>query len=453
MKLPNYFLADMAPDQPLDANVLREACLTLKRNRRHYLQERSTPTLIRTIANVAENWTLPTYPIRQWTLEQGPKETGFPIQTLTRGVDQFMSQINESQLQALIEQDLGHLKRLDQPCLNPSDPSGQRMSMAFGPELMVHIGAGMLPNAIWTHMILGVLTKSAQLIKCPSGASFLARMFAHSLYDADPKLGTCLEVAEWEGGNHELESVVFEEADTITATGSDATLKEIHQRVPHDKTLLSYGHKVSGAWITKGALEGLGTRKLLHKAVDDIVAWNQMGCLSPHVIYVEDNPDLPPIQFAERLADALRDREVEEPRGPLSATSSARIASRRSFYAIRSAHTPGTAFWESSDGTEWTVVYEEDPIFQTSCLNRFIYVKKVESLKQVIDGMENMHGKVSTMALAAMPIEAEAIIEVLGQWGVSRVCSLGTMQTPPLGWRHDGRPALADLVRWIDWEI
>ena len=26
MKLPNYFLADMAPDQPVDANVLREAC-------------------------------------------------------------------------------------------------------------------------------------------------------------------------------------------------------------------------------------------------------------------------------------------------------------------------------------------------------------------------------------------------------------------------------------------
>ena len=94
--------------------------------------------------------------------------------------------------------------------------------------------------------------------------------------------------------------------------------------------------------------------------------------------------------------------------------------------------------------------HEEDPIFQTSCLNRFIYVKR-SNTKQV--NMANMHGKVSTMALAAMPIEAEAIIEVLGQWGVSRVCSLGTMQTPPLGWRHDGRPALADLVRWIDWEI
>ena len=106
-----------------------------------------------------------------------------------------------------------------------------------------------------------VLTKSAQLIKCPSSASFLARMFARIPSTMQtPNLARVLEVAEWKGGDHELESVVFEEADTITATGSDATLQEIHQRVPHDKTLLSYGHKVSGAWITKGALEGLGTQ-------------------------------------------------------------------------------------------------------------------------------------------------------------------------------------------------
>jgi len=26
------------------------------------------------------------------------------------------------------------------------------------------------------------------------------------------------------------------------------------------------------------------------------------------------------------------------------------------------------------------------------------------------------------------------------------------MQNPPLAWRHDGRPPLADLVSWTDWE-
>ncbi|MGB0419879.1 MAG: acyl-CoA reductase [Limisphaerales bacterium] len=453
MKLPNYFLADMGSGQRLEPKTLREACLTLKRNRRQYLQERTTPTLIRTLANVAENWTLEHYPIRKWTLERGPQETGFPLTTLTKGIDQFMAQMNETSLQALIQQDLGHLKRLDQPCSNEADPSGQRLSMAFGSELIFHISGGALPNAIFTHMILGILTKSAQLIKCPSGGSFLARMLAHSLYDADPKLGTCLEVAEWEGGDHELETIAMEEAETITATGSDATLASVHQRVTPSKRFLAYGHKVSAALITKGALQGLSTRKLLHKVVDDIVAWNQRGCLSPHVIYVEDNPDLPPIQFAERLADYLQDRELEEPRGSILPGEAARIRSRRSFYTIRAAHAPGTAFWESKGNTNWTVVFEEDPIFQTSCLNRFIYVKRIERVKEVIDGLESMHGKVSTLALAAAPSEADEIVEVMGRWGVSRICPIGSMQQPPLGWRHDGRPALGDLVRWVDWEV
>ena len=41
----------------------------------------------------------------------------------------------------------------------------------------------------------------------------------------------------------------------------------------------------------------------------------------------------------------------------------------------------------------------------------------------------------------------------LAHWGVARVCPLGQMQNPPLAWRHDGRPALEDLVTWTDWEM
>jgi hypothetical protein len=41
----------------------------------------------------------------------------------------------------------------------------------------------------------------------------------------------------------------------------------------------------------------------------------------------------------------------------------------------------------------------------------------------------------------------------LAQWGATRVCPLGRMQEPPLAWRHDGRPALLDLVTWTDLEM
>ena len=51
------------------------------------------------------------------------------------------------------------------------------------------------------HHAAGLLVRSAQFVKCAERASLLPRLFAHSLYEADPKLGACLEIAEWRGGN------------------------------------------------------------------------------------------------------------------------------------------------------------------------------------------------------------------------------------------------------------
>lgn len=453
MDLPNYFLADMPSNEALTPDMLTDACLTLKRNRRKYLEERTTPSLIRTLSNVAEHWKYPNYPLRAYTLAKGPEMTGFPAAILEKGLLDFMKELTEENLQALVEQDLGHLRRLDEPCGNESDRSGQRMSMAVGPELTLHITGGVLPNGVFTNIILGILAKSAQLIKCASNATFLPRMFAHSIYDTDPKLGACLEIAEWTGGDKNLEKAVYAEADLVTAMGSDKTIAHIRKQLPQRIRFLEYGHKVSVGYIAKGALQGFGIRSILKKAVDDIVAWNQLGCLSPHVIYVEDSPDLPPILFAERLAEHLKKREVEQPRGPLSAQQAALITTRRSFYDIRAAHIPGTVCWKSEGSTEWTVVFEEEPLFQTSCLNRFIYVKRVENIREAIGGLEKVHGRVSTVGLAASPTESNELVKIFARWGVTRICPLGSMQKPPLSWRHDGRPALADLVTWMDWEI
>jgi len=127
--------------------------------------------------------------------------------------------------------------------------------------------------------------------------------------------------------------------------------------------------------------------------------------------------------------------------------------SRRGIYEVRAAHSPETLLWRSKDSTAWTVVYEADPRFQLSCLNRFIYVKAVKDLEEALQNTEGVRGKVSTVGLAAPEDKAQALARDLARWGVPRVCRLGQMQEPPLPWRHDGRPALADLVTWTDWEM
>jgi hypothetical protein len=63
-----------------------------------------------------------------------------------------------------------------------------------------------------------------------------------------------------------------------------------------------------------------------------------------------------------------------------------------------------------------------------------------------------MREKISTVGLSATAAQARDLVRPLARWGARRICPLGQMQNPPLGWRHDGRPPLSDLVTWTDWE-
>ena len=153
------------------------------------------------------------------------------------------------------------------------------------------------------------------------------------------------------------------------------------------------------------------------------------------------------------LAEELQRREDSEPRGELPVEVAAGIASRRSFYEVRAAHSEETRLWTSPGSTAWTVVYEADARFQISCLNRFIYVKGVGNLTEALQGADRVRGKVSTVGLVAPEDRAQEMVTQLARWGATRICPLGRMQEPSLTWRHDGRPALGDLVRWTDWEM
>jgi hypothetical protein len=167
---------------------------------------------------------------------------------------------------------------------------------------------------------------------------------------------------------------------------------------------------------------------------------------------VQQGGDWTARQFASELAEELERFEAREPRGPLPVEEAAEIVSRRATYEMRAAFSPATALWQSAGSTAWTVVYEDDPAFALSCLNRFIYVKPARDLGEVLRQAASVRGQVSAVGLAATDAEWPVLAVKLARWGVTRVCPLGRMQCPPLTWRHDGRPPLGDLVTWTDIE-
>jgi hypothetical protein len=451
MNLPNYFLADLPAEAELTAGLITEACQTLKRNRERYLKGRTTESIIHLLDRLGNEWLSPAFPFRREALEAGPAATGFSAAVLAAGLDQFFKQLTAENLEALLRQELGHPHRLDGFHPDEHQVSGKRTALVRGPALLAQIAPGNIPNPVLSEMVLGLLTRSAQFVKCASGGAFIPRLFAHSLYEADHKAGSCLEVAEWKGGSEHLETALFTEADCVVATGSDEMLDAIAKKIPRTARFVGYGTRVSFGYVTRDALEQ-NAEAVVQKAAADVTAWNQRGCLSPHVIYVEDAGKVTAEDFAARLAGQLEAAEKTLPRGTLNASDAAAIATRRSFYEVRAAHSLETKMWASPESTAWTIVFENDPRFQVSCLNRFIYIKVVADLTHALQGAELVREKVSTVGLSSTAAQARELAQHLAHWGARRICPLGQMQHPPLGWRHDGRPPLGDLVIWTDWE-
>jgi len=437
MNLPNYFLADLPPEATLSPMMIAAACHTLKRNREKYLLTRTTEDLVKILCEVAVEWLQPENKFRRLALELGPEQTGFSQATLARGLDAFFRRFTPENFQALLAQDLG---------------ADTDRHFWHGPGLLVHIAAGNLPNPALMSLTLGLLTRSAQFVKCASGAALLPRLFAHSIYDLDHKLGACLELAEWRGGNVALETALFAEADCVTATGSDETLLAIRSRLPAKTRFLGYGQRVSFGYVAREVLRDEDISKTVSQAADDVIAWDQNGCLSPHVFYVEERGAIESDEFAKRLAVELANRESSAPRGKISVAESAAIAARRSMYETLAAHRGDSKLWASQGSTAWTVVFEHETRFRFSPLNRFIYIKPVPDVAAVLPGVDEIHGKVSTVGIAATPEKLPELARQFARWGVTRICPLGQMQNPPLTWRHDGRPALGDLIIWTDCE-
>src|SRR5436190_318252 len=256
MNLPNYFLADLPPEAVLTPTMIGEACQTLKRNRDRYFINRSTESLIQMLSSLAKDWLDPNYLFRKLALEQGPAATSFSSATLAHGLDCFFKQLTRENLQALVEQDLGHVNRLDEMTSTEPERRTRRASIATPPQLLAHIGAGNLPSPALLSLVLGVLVRSAQFMKCASGCALLPRLFAHSLYEIEPKLGACLEIAEWRGGKSDLETALFAAADCVTATGSDEAITALRAQLPGKLRLVAYGHQVSFAFVAKAVFSG-----------------------------------------------------------------------------------------------------------------------------------------------------------------------------------------------------
>ncbi len=167
--LPNYFLADLPAEAELTAGLITEACQTLKRNRQQYLEGRTTESMIRLLDRLGRDWQSDDFPFRQMALQAGPAATGFSAEVLAAGLDQFFQQLTAENLESLLRQELGHAQRLDDFFHREDEGPATRAPWRSGRALLAHFAPGNIPLPALMEMVLGLLARSAQFVKCASG--------------------------------------------------------------------------------------------------------------------------------------------------------------------------------------------------------------------------------------------------------------------------------------------
>ncbi len=433
----------------LDAQQMTALARRVKAASRLHLKTMTVSQIVDVIDRAVARLLDPADRYRQQADRLLPLITGYDAEMVRLGLTAFLKTFRAPQLQRFVAEDFANPKLLDE--FQPRPKGGA--ARAYGPELLFHSWAGNVPALPLWSLVCGLLVKAGSIGKLPSAEPLFASLFARLLAEVHPPLADCLAVVWWKGGDAQQSAAVYAEADTVLAYGGNAALDDIRRQLPVTTRFLPYGHKLGFGVIGVAALDTLRGPATARLAAHDVMRYDQQGCYSPHVFYVERGGKVSPREFAQHLASELANLQHRFPRRALALEEAAAVAGWRQAGELQSLSASGGSELIGVDGAHWGVAYADQPrTLAPTALNRCIQVVAVDRLDDVVEQVEAHRPFLQTAGLAVAPADLFRLSELLGAAGVTRIAAIGSMTAPEAGWHHDGRFNLLDLVRIVEIE-
>ena len=402
--------------------------------------------IVEILDQVAAVWLAPASPWMEAACRRIAGATPYSEPMVRTGLRRLLEGCRKDALLALLGEELG-----DPAVLDGFRPrrAGGGLHRACGPRLTTHIFSGNVPGLPAISLIHAFLVKSASLGKPATEELVFPALFARSISAVDARLGSAVAILPWTGGEVAVERAAFAASEAVIAYGSEAAVESIRGRVPVGVRFVGHGHKISFAVVGREALDPVTVETLAEGVAYDVSLFDQQGCVSPHLVYVERGGVIPPEAFAKQVALAMAGLDRGMPRGRVGLEEAAAIRHVRTEAELRELKGEPVQLFASEGGTAWTVVYDEDPAFVPSCLNRVVRIKAVTDLAELPSLLRPARRYLQTVGVALSEDRLTDLAEKLATLGACRLCPIGRMPHPSFAWHHDGGHNLLPLLRWI----
>jgi len=401
------------------------------------LSRRSFDSVIAALEATVDTWLDPSSEWRREAERVLPLATGSSPEMVRFALPWMIEPLRSPALENLLDAELGDRRALD---------ASAEGGLASVPSVILHVLAGNLPALAVVPITLTLAIKSSALVKAARGDRVTPSLFVRSLAAVDAELSECVATVYWPGGDRGVEESALSIVDLAVASGDDRTLADLRSRCT--ARFIGHGHRVSFAVV---AAEVLHSSELARSAAAglavDVSVWDQRGCLSPQLCFVEGGFN-DACNFAQLVARELATLACQLP--PAEKNIAEQIAVRQFRDQADWARFSGepSMVLAPERSTDWTIVVEHEPAFRPTPLCRSLRVLPIEDLADLRDVLAPVRRLLEGAGRAAPPERIAQLDTLLCGAGVHLIAPLGAMQRPPLSWKQGGRARVGDWITW-----
>jgi hypothetical protein len=277
-------------------------------------------------------------------------------------------------------------------------------------------------RALYVPLCLG----NPVIAKASARSDLFAHLLTRALVETDPVFRDAVAVVTFSSRESDLVALLLGRCHTVAAYGSDETIRALRLRLGAGVRFLPHGHGLGLAFV-----EGDGTDDEVAAFADDVTAYDQRGCLSPHALLLTGDAR----GFAARLQKALAAASFRRPRGSLPIDVGAAQVQWRGVAQARG---------ELFEGLDFSIAVERATRPRLSPGYRNVSIVGVEDRDAFIALAGSFGAHLKAVGVGGMrPSELSLRLGC-----VPRICALGQMQRPPLEAAWEGAPAHDGLVAY-----